>query len=291
MQSFGPWDVILRTLARNVMLPLYRRRLAGLDRVFSRARTQQREWLTHRLNLCRDTRFGREHSFSEISSVEDYRRQVPISLYADIAPYINAVARGDLEALLPPSEPVHRFTITTGSTGVPKLNPVTPSWFREYRESWDLWGLRMLVDHPGHIGGKIIQMPGTWDMGRTEGGIPISMVSTLMARYQHPIVKRFQGTPPCVSDITDPAARFYTTLRLTITQPISLICQMNPGALVRLAEVGDENRESLIRDIHDGTLSNHFPIPDQVRRSLSNRIRRADPVRARLLSQAVETTL
>ena len=262
-------------------VPVYRRRLNRFDITLKRARSQQQEWLLRRVAKCRDTRFGRDHHFRDITSVADFRRHVPVSGYDYFAPYINAVARREFSALLPDDEVVTRFTITTGSTGIPKLNPVTANWFREYRETWDLWGLKMLVDHPSYIGGKVIQMPGTWDMGRTEGGLPISMVSTLMSRWQHPLVKPFQAVPMTVcSDIPDPVARFYTILRLTMGEPISVICQMNPGALVRLAEVGDQYRESLLRDIADGTLTKDLQIPDAVRQAIARRIRRPDRERA-----------
>lgn len=279
---------ILNVLANRFVLPLYRRRLERFRAVLRNARRQQESWLLERVRKCADTQFGRAHHFREIRTLADFRQRVPVSGYSYFAPYIDAVARGEFNALFPSSEPVSRFTITTGSTGVPKLNPVTPTWFREYRESWDLWGLQMLVDHPGHLGGKIIQMPGTWNMGQTPGGIPISMVSTLMCRYQHPVIKKFQAVPLAVSDIADPLSRQYTILRLTVLEQISLIVQMNPGALVRLAEVGNEFRELLVRDIYDGTLSNRFEIPAAVRQQLRSHLR-PNPGKGVALREIIET--
>lgn len=285
----GPFERVLRGFVRNVAVPFYQRRLSRFQTVLNRACSHQREWLLRRISKCRETKFGRDHHFSTIQSVMDFRRQVPVSTYDYFSPYINAVARRDFQALLPPDEEVTRFTITTGSTGIPKLNPVTATWFREYRETWDLWGLKMLVDHPGYIGGKVIQMPGTWDMGKTEGGLPISMVSTLMSKYQHPIVKLFQAVPMCVcSDISDPVARFYTIIRLTAGDAISVVCQMNPGALVRLAEIGDQYRETLIRDIADGTLTTDLEIPNSVRQAIAGRITRPDCHKAMQFAKAVE---
>ncbi|MGE5195268.1 MAG: GH3 auxin-responsive promoter family protein, partial [Deltaproteobacteria bacterium] len=139
-------------------------------------------------------------------------------------------------------------------------------------------------------GGKILQMVGTWNMGQTEGGIPISMISTLGARYQHPVVRPFYAIPYEVSDIRDPVARYYTTLRLGVPENISLIVLMNPGTLLRLVELGDEHRQSLIRDIHDGTLSADFDVASPIREKLASRIGRPDPTRASELERIINAT-
>ena len=281
---------VLSTVARRIVVPAYAGRYRRFERLLHDAGRVQRDMLFGWLRRCRDSRFGRDHGFAEINSVEDYRRRVPISRYDYFAPYINAVARGEFTALFPPDERVERFTITTGTTGTPKLNPVTRPWLKEYRQSWDLWGGKMLLDHLPKVGTKIVQLIGSWDMGRTPGDIPISMVSALLARQQRAIVQPFYAIPNEVTDIRDPVSRYYTTLRLSVAEQIGLIVLMNPGTLLRLAQLGDEHRESLIRDIHDGTLSTSFDIPAEIRGRIQSRVRRSDPGRARELQRIIEKT-
>ncbi len=281
---------VLSVVARRVVVPAYARRFQKFERLLHEARRVQRDMLFGWLRRCRDSRFGRDHGFAEINSLEDYRRRVPISRYDYFAPYINAVARGEFTALFPPEERVERFTITTGTTGAPKLNPVTRPWLKEYRKSWDLWGGKMLYDHLPKVGDKIVQMIGSWNMGRTPGDIPISMVSALLARQQRAIVQPFYAIPNEITDIQDPVSRYYATLRLSMAERIGLIVLMNPGTLLRLAQLGDEHRESLIRDIRDGTLSTAFDIPAEIHARLSRRARRGNPARARELERIVETT-
>jgi hypothetical protein len=281
---------LLAALARGVAIPLHASRFRRFERLLKDARDVQRRWLFDRLRRCRDTKFGRDHGFSEIRTLADFRRQLPVSRYDHFAPYIDAVARGELSALVPQGETVERFTITTGSTGKPKLNPVTSSWLKEYLHAWDIWGLKILLDHSRIIGGKILQMVGTWNMGQTEGGIPISMISTLGARYQNPLVRPFYAIPYEVSDIREPVARYYATIRLGIGEDVTLIVAMNPGTLLRLIELGDEHRQSLIRDIYNGTLSSQFDISAEIRRKLAPLTSRPDPNRARALEQIIERT-
>jgi GH3 auxin-responsive promoter len=281
---------VLSAVARRIVVPAYGRRYRRYERLLHEAQRVQRDMLFRWIRRCRHTRFGRDHGFAEIGSLEEFRRRVPVARYDHFAPYINAVAGGELGALFPDDERVDRFTITTGSTGTPKLNPVTPTWLKEYRKSWDLWGGKMLFDHMSKVGGKILQVIGSWDMGRTTGGIPISMISALVARKQRRVVRPFYAIPNEITDIRDPVARYYATLRLSIVESIGLIVLMNPGNLLRLAQLGDEHRESLIRDIRDGTLSTVYEIPDAIRASLSPLIKRPNAARARALEQIVERT-
>jgi hypothetical protein len=281
---------LLPLVVRIAAIPYYSYRYGQfVKKLLNRARAAQRELLLSQIASCRDTQFGRDHGFAGIRTRDDFARRVPVSRYDYFAPYINAVARGEFDALFPPTEQVLRFTITTGSTGIPKLNPVTTTWLKKYRLAWEYWGVKVLSDHPAQVGGKILQMAGTWNMGRTPCGLPISMVSALVARYQTPIVRKFYAIPDEVSDIRDPLARGYTMLRLTVAERVGLIMLMNPGTLLKLAEIGNVHRDSLIRDIHDGTLTTAFDIPEDIRRQIAPRLRPA-PHKARTLSRIVEQT-
>jgi hypothetical protein len=69
-----------------------------------------------------------------------------------------------------------------------------------------------------------------------------------------------------------------------------MIIAANPSTLVNLARAGDLEKESLIRDIRDGTLSTRFDIPPEVRAALERRIRKQHPERARALEEIVQRT-
>lgn len=286
----SPFKSIQAALARTAIGAAYSMRWKPFERLLARAKQQQRDWLLNRIRLGRETKFGRDHAFGEINSLEDFRRRVPISRYDDLAPYVDAVAAGDTTALIPPSEKLLQFTITTGSTGKPKLNPVTDTWLREYRKAWDLWGLKLFADHPAALGDQMLQLAGKWNMGRTPGGAQISMISALLARYQNPLIRPYFATPSPVNDIPDPVARYYTALRLSIVQRVGWIILMNPGTLILLAELGDQHKEKLLRDLRDGTLSSSFEIPQDVRESLKSLTTRRDPRRAESLERIIERT-
>lgn len=280
-----PRSVLRATLstARMFLCDPFVRRL-------ERASHDQQEWLLRRIRACQKTTFGQDHHFQTIRTLSDFRKQVPVSEYARLAPYINSVAAGQTQALIPDQDQLIQFTITTGSTGVPKLNPVTRSWLREYRAGWEIWGTRLFTDHPGKIGSRVLQMSGTWDMGKTVGGHQISMVSALLTRTQSPLVKPFYAIPDVVNDIRDPVVRHYVALRLTILDDIGWIMLMNPGTLIRLAEIGDQNKGVLIRDVCEGTISRQFDVPEPIRNALKRYVPPADSRGARRLEEIANRT-
>jgi hypothetical protein len=65
---------------------------------------------------------------------------------------------------------------------------------------------------------------------------------------------------------------------------------MNPGTLIRLAEIGDTYKTELIKDIHDGTLSSSFDIPNRLRAQLKTQGQLKNPRLAKKLATIAEQT-
>jgi hypothetical protein len=288
------WDESFRKLctaaAKAVVIPYYRRKLEGFEKRLHEAHVVQRQRLFEKLRRCADSRFGRAHGFAKIKTLADFRRQLPIAQYDYFEPYIDEVAQGRVDALFPADEKVLMFGTTTGTTGRPKLNPVTRSWLREYRRSWEIWGVKALVEHAEMIGTKLLQVVGPANLGRTASGLPIGMISSVAARYQNRVLKSFYAIPLELCDVSDPIAKYYTMLRLSLINPVGLICAITPANLMRLAMTGNEHRESLIRDIHDGTLRGDLDLPPRLRERLHRTIGIRRPERARQLEKIVEWT-
>jgi hypothetical protein len=288
------WDQCVRKLcaaaAKAVAVPYYRRKLERFEKRMHEAHAVQRERLFEKMRHCADSRFGRVHGFAGIKTLADFRRQLPIAQYDYFEPYIDDVAQGRLDALFPADEKVLMFGTTTGTTGRPKLNPVTARWLREYRRAWEIWGVKAFVDHPEMIGSKLLQVVGPASLGCTASGLPIGMASSVAARYQNRLLKSFYAIPFELCEVSDPVAKYYTILRLALVNPVGLICTVTPANLMRLATTGNDHRESLIRDIHDGTLRSDLDLPPGLRERLRRAIGVRRPERARQLEKIVEWT-
>jgi hypothetical protein len=262
-------------------------------RAFEAATHHPREWqamLLRRL-LARqaDTDFGRDHHFAAIRTAEDYRRQVPVAPYEYFEPYITRVRQGEFRALL--ADPVvHMFALTSGTTATRKFIPVTQQYLIDYKRGWNVWGIKALQDHPRTKMRPIVQMSSDWQEFKTEAGIPCGSVSGLTASMQKRIIRWLYCVPACVGCIKDPAAKYYTALRLSIARDVGMIVAANPSSLVNLARAGDQDKEYLIRDLYDGTLSDHVDVPGTIRAALARTIGKRHVRRARELENIIART-
>src|SRR5437660_9319619 len=256
---------LLRYVLEKIVAAPMRRHLRAFKLATEQPREVQEALLRRILAFQAGTEFGREHRFREIHTIADFRRNLPVSGYEYFEPYLARVCRGDLRALL--ADPcVHMFARTSGTTAARKFIPVTPQYLADYRRGWNLWGLRLFrYDHPEVKLRPIVQISSDWDEFRTEAGIPCGSVTGLTAEMQKRIIRWLYCVPGCISKIKDPMAKYYVVLRLSLPRPVGMVVAANPSTLVNLARAGDQHKESLIRDLHDGTLSERIDVPGEIR--------------------------
>jgi hypothetical protein len=276
-----------RVVGKLAAIPV-RRRLRAFEEATREPRAVQEAVLARILAAAADTAFARDHHLAGCG-VADFRNSVPVAGYEYIEPYIRRVVAGDWQALLEGPR-IHMFAMTSGTTAARKLIPVNDPYLADYRRGWNLWGLKTYRDHPEVRLRPIVQLSGDWQETFTPGGIPCGAVTGLTAHSQLRIVRWIYCVPGIVGKVKDAAAKYYLALRLSLPRRVGLIIAANPSTLVSLARAGDQEKESLIRDIHDGTLSSRFDIPDEVRHALARRLGKRHPERARELEAIVRRT-
>ena len=256
-----------------------------------RSREVQHQVLFRKLRRNQESRFGRDHGFSRIRSVDDFRRCVPITSYDYYQPYVDRVKKGELGAMFGPGTKLLMFALTSGTTDEPKYIPVTQEFYDEYRAGWNMWGIRTYIDHLDLCLKRTIQLSSDWNQSYTEGGIPCGAISGLAAETAPLISRPLFIIPKSLIKIHDPLAKRYAALRLSLASPrVGMIITANPSTLVGLARLADAYRESLIRDLFDGTLSPRMAVSPQIRDLLRGRFRRRHRRRARELDRIVEQT-
>jgi hypothetical protein len=274
-------------IRKLISLPV-RRQLAKLEAATHQPRATQDELLRRILSRHAATAFGRDHGFATIRTAADYRRRLPIIKYEYLEPYISRVCRGEFGALLA-ERTVHMFAMTSGTTAARKFIPVTPQYLADYKRGWNMWGVRVFLDHPEIRLRPIAQLSGDWDEFRTEAGIPCGALTGLTAHTQKRIIRWLYSPPACTGRIHDTAAKYYVAMRFSLPRTIGMLIAANPSTLVSLARAGDQDKEALIRDLHDGTLSDRFDVPAEVRAALASHLQ-PNPERARELEEIVRRT-
>ncbi len=262
-------------------------------RVFARfmeatrdATRRQEQVLLAKIRRNADSAFGQDYRFDQIGSYADFVRRVPILRYEDHAPYIERVKAGEMSAMFGGRQRVLMFALTSGTTAEPKYIPVTRAFLNEYRAGWNAFGIKALLDHPQAFLRPIAQVTSRMDESRTAAGIPCGAITGLMAATQKLLVRKYYVTPPCLARIEDPAAKYYTIMRLSVPADVAFLITASPATQLKLARTADAHREQIIRDVHDGTLWPDLPVSADVRAILARRMR-PDPARSRELERMV----
>jgi hypothetical protein len=280
---------LLRKLLGRIAVRQARRWAAAFEEATHHPRAVQDALLTQILHKQRDTRFGREHRFHEIRDLTGFRNNLAIRRYEDFEPYIAAMRKGDLNALVSDTM-IHMFALTSGTTATRKYIPVTPQYLYDYRRGFTIWGIRVFDTHKNCLMRPILQLVSDWDEFRTEAGTPCGSVSGLTAQMQKRVVRWLYCMPAITGKIKDMQAKYYTALRLSLPRNLGMITSANPSTLVNLARAMDQQKEWLIRDIHDGTLSAEVDVPQEVRDGIHKKTKKRDPKRARELEEIVRRT-
>ena len=218
----------------------------------------QKRVLMRKIENSLNSDFGRKYNFSNIKSVEDFRKAVPIHTHQDLKPYLDRVKQGDVTALFNPDEKIFMFALTSGTTASCKYVPVTTNFLKEYKHGSLLWGFQLALGHPKITKHKILPMVSSYDEMRTESGCPCGSISGLIAATQKYLARLLYIIPYWVFAIPDQEAKYYTYLRLAIAEPdIGLLTTANPSTLIKLARYADKYKEQIIKDIREGTF--HYP--------------------------------
>jgi hypothetical protein len=279
---------VLRIVGKVVRRPVLRH-IAAFDIAAAHCAEVQSAILERILRQHEETSFGRDHGFDTIRSYQDFRRQVSLAGYERLEPYIARMRRGEHTALIS-GERVHMFALTSGTTAARKFIPVTDQYLADYRRGWNIWGMRAFLDHQEAKLRPIVQMSSDWNEFRAEDGTPCGSVSGLTAEMQKRLIRFLYCVPPCTGRIKDTTAKYYAVLRLSLPRSVGVVVSANPSTLINLARTGDQFKDDLIRDIHDGTLSKAIDIPEPIRAELTRRLAKADPKRARELESIVSRT-
>ena len=281
----------VRELVGRALTGHYHRKVRRFLDATERCRDVQHDVLRGLLNLNADSRFSRQRGLDGSLSVAEFRRRMPVSDYELVREHVEQVRQGDFSALLGSANRLLMFSLTSGTTSESKFIPITQRFLDDYRRGWQMWGIRSFQDHPKLHRRNLLQMSSDYEQFHTPAGTPCGNISGLVSAMQSPIVRTLYCLPNAVARIRDSDAKRYVALRLSVCdEAIGLVMTANPGTLIQFARFGNDHRQQLIRDIHNGTLSTDFNVPNDIRSRLHHRVRRRNATRARQLDRIVEST-
>lgn len=251
-------------------------------------RSTQHAVLSRLLKLNEASRFSKEHRLTSTLGVTEFRARLPVSNFETFRPYIERLKVGETDALLGPQNKLLMFALSSGTTSTAKFIPITQQFLDDYRRGWQIWGIQSYDARPGLNSKNILQITSDYNRYRTEAGTPCGNISGLAIASQRSVVRFMYTIPYAVSKIDNAQGKYYTILRLGLADDnVGMITTANPSTLVQLAATAELEKESLIRDIADGTLSSKFSVSDEIRDALKRPLGRKQPRRARQLESII----
>lgn len=224
----------------------------SFDKLTMAPEVVQKDYLLQILNKNNRTEYGAKYNFANIKDEADYRKSVPINGYQELEPYIDKIVNGCKNVLT--TETPFMFNQTSGSTDKPKFIPVTDITQKHTALLMRHWLYRTLLDHPSFLDKYIFTIASSANEGYTQNGIPYGSASGLIYNKLPQIIQSSYVLPFIVSDIQNYDLRYYVMERLAVEKDISFICTPNPSTLMKLAEVGIQYQEEIIKSIRNGYL-------------------------------------
>jgi hypothetical protein len=182
------------------------------------------------------TAFGREHGFSSIQTIADYRARVPVRDYSEFEPYIDRCAAGEARVLS--AQPVNSFALSSGSTSASKSIPYTPALLRDFRRSIAPWLVGIFLEAPGILAGKSYWQisPVAMPTSQTSSGISIGFGED--TQYFGPrraaLVRATLAVRESISDLRMNEFHFESLRQLLACRNLRFISVWNPSFLTLL---------------------------------------------------------
>jgi hypothetical protein len=237
----------------------------------------QHALLRRYLTTSAHTLFGKAHRFETLTTPERFQQAIPLSTYDDYTPYIEKIAAGEPHILT--RDPVRYFALSSGSSAAEKWLPYTPSLLAEFNEAISPWISTLFAAHPRARHG-----PAYWSISPIlpprdrPSAIPVGFdddSAYLGGIFKH-LVNATLAAPGELRHVTDMNAfRYLTLLALLRMRTLALVSVWHPSFLTLLLAAAPAHWNSLLRDVHDGTLTPPVDAPAVARAALSRSPNRA----------------
>lgn len=150
-----------------------------IKRWSNRAVVDQNKILKYLVSRAKNTQFGRDHSFADINSYEDFKSNVPVRDYEGLRPYVDKIIAGKSDILWP-GKPKY-FGKTSGTTSGVKYIPLTHNSMPNHMNSAKSAMLNYIAESKDAsvFDGKMIFLSGSPEL-TTKGGIPTGRLSGIV---------------------------------------------------------------------------------------------------------------
>lgn len=227
-----------------------------------------------------DTPFGREQGFADIHSVEDYKKAVAPTTFDDYAGWIYEAMEHGTDGLMS-TDPIIHFSETSGTMGNPKGIPYTQATADILLGYGNDYCMYLVSKQFGDLmaSGRRFSMLECHLKTLKGGGTFGAMSSKGVHEYRKVIPLMTTSPDEAVFSVAETDTR-YLHARFLLEEPdVREMTSVFMSVLLDLMRYIEDNWEMLVRDIEQGTIDPSIAMGDEVRASVSAKVR-PNPARA-----------
>lgn len=207
----------------------------------------QNRLLLSLISQAKNTKFGKDHNFSEISNYSDWKKNIPVRDYEELKIYVQEIIEGKKDVLWP-GRPLY-FCKTSGTTSGTKYIPISTESMPHHITAARDAILNYIAEtkNTSIVNGKMIFLQGSPELSKT-GDILTGRLSGIVAHHT-PYYLTKNRLPSyktnCIEDWED---KVDAILEETLDENMSLISGIPPWVQMYFEKLQDKTGK-LIKDI------------------------------------------
>jgi len=199
------------------------------------------------INQAKNTKFGKDHNFLEISNYSHWKKNIPVRDYEDLKIYVQEIIDGKKDVLWP-GRPLY-FCKTSGTTSGTKYIPISkesmPHHITAARDA--ILSYIAETKNTSIVNGKMIFLQGSPELSKT-GDILTGRLSGIVAHHTPSYLKKNQLPSYETNCIEDWENKVDAILEETLDENMSLISGIPPWVQMYFEKLQDKTGK-LIKDI------------------------------------------
>jgi len=207
----------------------------------------QNRLLLSLINQAKNTKFGKDHNFSEISNYSDWKKNIPVRDYEELKIYVQQIIEGEKDVLWP-GKPLY-FCKTSGTTSGTKYIPISKESMPHHITAARDAILNYIAEtkNTSIVNGKMIFLQGSPELSKT-GDILTGRLSGIVAHHTPSYLKKNQLPSYETNCIEDWENKVDKILEETLSENMSLISGIPPWVQMYFEKLQDKTGK-LIKDI------------------------------------------
>ena len=199
------------------------------------------------INQAKNTKFGKDHNFSEITNYSDWKKNVPVRDYEELKVYVKEIIEGKKDVLWP-GRPIY-FCKTSGTTSGTKYIPISkesmPHHITAARDA--ILSYIAETKKTSIVNGKMIFLQGSPELSKT-GDILTGRLSGIVAHHTPSYLVKNRLPSYETNCIEDWESKVDAILTETLDENMSLISGIPPWVQMYFEKLQDRTGK-LIKDI------------------------------------------